>query len=263
MRETLKNELEMTKIVEKNPSNVEEGLKVLKILFKLPNKKEIDVLAVDKYNVLTVIELKVGSDEGQLNQAMGYYNWALENLDTIKKIYKDTTIEERNPRLILIAESYSDELLNLAKYLNETINLKLYRYTCVKCDNKKMLVCAEEEIPDIPGIFTPTTASGSLANIKNKEVNSRTKALIKYLQSLDEEVTIEPKAWGGFSIKYSGRRFCWIDLKREFINSGFKKNQKKDEWEYIDRANTLSDFKKMKKLARSAFDEVKEYMEPD
>lgn len=220
----LKNEIELTQCVKHSPESVEEGLKIIDTLFKLSNGKQIDVLAVDKDNTLVIMELKMGIEDNQLIQTIGYYDWVLNNFDTLRRIFPTFQFESRNPRVILIAEDFTDDTILLAKYLNDSMNINLFRYIAVKHDQDKIIICNKTKIPDLSEIFQPTTEQELFNYIDILEVRNNVKKLVQDIRNLNPKVTAEVKNWWGFSIKYNGRVFGWISIKKKFINYEVKKD---------------------------------------
>src|SRR3989344_5856536 len=171
---SVKDEQELTHIIKLNPDSIEEGLRVIETFFNLPNGKQIDVLAMAKDNVLTIIELKKEIDEGQLIQTLNYYDWILSNLDSIKRIFPQSGFALKNPRIILIAEDYREDTLLLSKYLSEQIDITLYRYIAIKVNDKKLIICNEQAIPTTDEIFIPATEEDRVNYILDNDVKKRT-----------------------------------------------------------------------------------------
>jgi len=69
----LKDETELENLLKKDPEQIEKGLKTIANQVPTP-KGRIDLLCTDAEGVLTVIEIKLASDENQLNQTIKYYN---------------------------------------------------------------------------------------------------------------------------------------------------------------------------------------------
>lgn len=242
---SLKNETELTQCVKFNPDSVEEGLKVIDTFFKLSNGRQIDLLAIDKDNTLVIMELKVDVDNNQLVQSIAYYDWVLNNFDALKRIFPNTHFESVPPRIILIARDFTEDIILLAKYFKENINITLYRYIAVKKDNEKVIICNEKNIPDAPEIFNPTTENELFNYIDDASVKAYTKKLIDEIRTLDPKVSAEVKNWRGFSIKYNGRVFGYISMRKKYINCGVKKDVYNNEsWENFENINSENDFKK-------------------
>lgn len=255
---SLGTEKELTQCIKYNPSSVEEGLKIIDTFFKLTNGKEIDILATDKDNKLVVMELKLEEDSNQLNQAMDYYDWVLNNFDTLKKIYSNANFQDIPPRIILVAKNYPEEILTLSKYLKENIEITLYRYIPIKINNEKFIICNEVQIQDAPEIFSPTTEKSLYDYIEIEAIKSNTKKLIDNIRLLDSKVTAEVKNWWGFSIKYNGRVFGWISIKKKYINIGIKKDVFNNQsWAVFDNVSSDKDFEKTFKDFKEAFVDAK------
>ena len=259
---SLSNEKELAQCIKYHPESVEEGLKIIDTFFRLSNGREIDVLAIDKDNKLVIMELKTGIDNNQLVQVMDYYDWVLNNFDTLKRIYPNTNFENVAPRLILVAEDYSDEVLTLSKYLKDSIEITLYRYIAIKYNNEKVIICNEKNIPDAPEIFNPTTERDLFNYIEADLVKINTKKLIEDIRSLDQKVTAEVKNWWGFSIKYNGRVFGTIAIRRKYINCSIKADIFSDQsWTNFENISSDKDFKEKSDDFKEAFNNAKNKLE--
>jgi hypothetical protein len=105
-------ERELENLVVKDPESVEDGLKYLTHQ-RQANGKFIDVLAVDRDGVLTVVELKVGEEDEMLFQAMEYYDWVSSNRDRLANEYKSRVkiVTEEDPRIVLVASAKRPKVL--------------------------------------------------------------------------------------------------------------------------------------------------------
>lgn len=208
------------------------------------------------------MELKHEIDYYQLNQAIEYYDWILNNFDTIKRIFPDFSIEPIAPRLILIAKDYPEEILNIAKYLKENIDITMYRYTAIQSGDEKIIVCNEAKISEPPKIFEKATEDDSYNYIEEPSVKEETKNLIKSIRDLDQKVTAEVKKRWGLSIKYDGRVFGYLDIKKKYIHYDVKKDVYDGKsWEGFEKVSshkefeeTLVDFKKAFVSAKKKID---------
>ena len=69
---------------------------------------EIDVLAVDHTNRLTVIDVQIMLDDTLVARGLSHVDWATRNLPTVKRLYPNWVIDEsRQPRLVLVAPRFS------------------------------------------------------------------------------------------------------------------------------------------------------------
>lgn len=122
-------------------------------------------MAIDSDKNLVIIELKQFSDENQMLQAIGYFDWILKNIDWIKDAYK---IEARDskPRLILVAKEFPEIVVTLSKYWNEYISqVSLYSYKSIVNNKKKEVVCLEVFLPKVPESLKNQNKSKKLLDI--------------------------------------------------------------------------------------------------
>lgn len=223
----LKDETEMENILKNDPEQIEKGLKVIANQVGTP-KGRIDLLCTDAEGVLTIIELKISSDEDQFKQAIRYFDWAIENIDWLKDAYK-IKIADQKPRMILVASEFDEDIITQAKYWNEYItSVTLYKYKCLAVDNKKIFVCSEillqppTEIPE-----KPKKIEDHLNYIRDDKVKkncSRTIEIIKKFS--DKDVEALPKKWG-IVFKFRGRNFVSIYPKREMFVIEWKSEEEK------------------------------------
>ena len=69
---------------------------------------EIDLLAVDHTNRLTVIDLQTMLDDGLVARGLSHVDWSIRNLSTVQRLYPDWIIDaSRQPRLVLVAPRFS------------------------------------------------------------------------------------------------------------------------------------------------------------
>ncbi|VVB74627.1 Endonuclease NucS [uncultured archaeon] len=73
----LKDEAELEALLIKNPAQIEEGFSIITHQ-KTHKSSRLDILGLDSNKTLTLLELKVVSDVGQLRQALSYYTWILD-----------------------------------------------------------------------------------------------------------------------------------------------------------------------------------------
>jgi len=150
-----KNEKELHGIIEKEIDALEEGLEVLKYEFEL-GKGTPDFLCKDSGGRLVIIEVKLQEDEEMLFQALRYYNKIDKDRYAIAKMFSNKNIDpSEHPRLLLIAEKFSDDLRRLSTLV--VPETELYEYTILSTPDEKQGICYHpvsipkiEEIPAKP-----------------------------------------------------------------------------------------------------------------
>jgi hypothetical protein len=108
-----KNEKELQTLIE---NNLEEifGIKFIASEFPTGEKHggRIDTLGLDENNSPVIIEYKWGESESVINQGLFYLDWLVDHKGDFqvaveKKLEKKIKIDWSQPRLILIARSFS------------------------------------------------------------------------------------------------------------------------------------------------------------
>lgn len=209
-----KTEKELHGIIEKEIDALEEGLELFKYEFGL-GKGTPDFVCVDSGGRLVIIEVKLQEDENMLFQALRYYNEIDKHRYAIAKMCSEKNIEaDEHPRILLIAEKFSDDLRRLSTLVLPEI--ELYEYTVLCIADGKQGICYNpvslpkiEEIPTKPRTIQELTeyiTEDSLKPIFNQlieEVKSIGKAIEQYT-TLD---------YVGF--KYKGRQIAWLAPHRK------------------------------------------------
>lgn len=225
--EIKENELE--DLIRLNSDLIEPGLKYIDHQ-KTTNKGRMDVLLVDSGNSLVIAELKIIEDDNMLVQAIDYFDFVNENIESYTRIYKEFNIDHSKPiRILLIAPSFSQTLISRTKWVNAAVSL--YIYKCIQLENAKETIPVFNEI----SVPTPKEILEEKYNISDR-INYVTDPLIKKLlssfidelQSLDKEsIFIEPIKYS-ISVKINGKVFLYISPRRDkFL---FEMNDTNDKW---------------------------------
>ncbi len=98
--------------------SLEAGLRVLDVSVPCYPAGEIDLLAVDRSNQLTIIDFDTTSSDALLLRGMAHYNWVLHNMPNMERMYSRQSINlVAEPRLLLLATSFSPLLTNAVRHL--------------------------------------------------------------------------------------------------------------------------------------------------
>jgi len=214
-----KNEKELHSIIEKEIDALEEGLELLKYEFGLV-KGTPDFLCVDSGGRLVIIEVKLQEDENILFQALRYYNEIDKERYAIAKMFSDKNVDpEEHPRILLVAEKFSDDLRRLATLVVPEI--ELYEYTVLCTHDGKQGICYHSvSLPKIEEIPTKPPTIDELKDYITKE------PLKPLFDKLIEEVKnigkgIEEYATQGYvGFKYKGRQIAWLGPQRKSFDIG-------------------------------------------
>lgn len=214
------SEAELEDRIRLHPDLIEEGLVFVDRQRRTP-RGPLDLLLVDSKKTLVVAELKVVEDDNVLMQTLDYYDYTADKIDTIKRIYKNHNIDSTQmPRLMLIAPSFSHQLVNRCKWITEDIQISLYAYQYIKFEDGK-----KETIVYVPVEITPRvliekeapSIDGHINYILSKEAKILAKKIIDEIQSWDTtNISISSKQWG-VSIKLNNSVIAYWEPRKNAI----------------------------------------------
>ncbi len=164
---SFKNEKELQNLFE---ANLEEllGVRFVDTEFTTGDRQRgrIDTLGIDQDGTPVIIEYKKTAKENVINQGLFYLDWLVDHkgdftLAAQKQLGKDIEIDWSSPRLILVAESFSEydkyavnriganiQLWTYRKYGNEFLFLDSIFATISQKPSKKDKVDSKEETKD-------------------------------------------------------------------------------------------------------------------
>lgn len=204
-------EKRLEEILYKNPEYLEEGLKPVGRQFPT-DSGPLDLLYVDENNVLVVVELKNEENDYQLLQALRYYDYISEHIYELVHHFKnrDIPISDKNPRLMLVAPSFSDTLKKAAKYLGIKIELK--EYIAVKISDENIgLIIQDVELPGT-GIRQIPTIGEKLDGIQSDELKELARSIFKELE--DKGVELKPIYGIWISLFYLNKKLAQIGCRK-------------------------------------------------
>lgn len=210
-------EPELREIIGSNPEIIEEGLRVLRTEFPT-DSGPIDLLCVDGEKRLTVVELKLKEDDIALMQALRYYDWVFSNRDRIREMLHGEDIDSRKePKIVLIAKSFSDTLRSSAKYVKPRVDLFEYKYLESTKTGEKgpWLNPIPVEEPEVPPEPLPTVKE-HIEYITNENVRETCKRIVKKIKEMSEGISIKPTKYY-LSVFFRGKRMAVIEPKRSYF----------------------------------------------
>jgi hypothetical protein len=87
---------------------LEQRLRALAVAVSCSPYGTIDVIAVDRYNRLTVIDVDTVVGDGLLPRGISHVDWATRNLTTVRRMFEKQAIDGSGPpRLALVAPAFS------------------------------------------------------------------------------------------------------------------------------------------------------------
>src|SRR3990172_9244739 len=110
------SENELEDLVRSGADLIEDGLRYLDHQ-RFTDRGRLDVLFVDSGKSAVVAELKAIEDDGMLLQGLDYYDYVSTNIEAFARLYRASELDPTQPvRLMLIAPSFSQKLLNRSKW---------------------------------------------------------------------------------------------------------------------------------------------------
>lgn len=219
----IKSESELEQMLIENPDAIEEGLRILEN--QVPASRGfIDLLAVDTDGTLVIVELKKESDDRILTQALEYYDFARDNSERFAQIYSDYKIKAHvEPRLFLIANTYSATVLAAARYTN--VPLTLYTYAYLGMGDMRGLYLTEVSVPP-PREFGRERKSVEqhVAYITDGTANQACRHVLDWLSSLDPNQIRAHGLKYRISVKYRGNNFVDIHTRRSYFRMSWRPN---------------------------------------
>jgi hypothetical protein len=245
-------------IIRKDPAKVEPGLVIITDQ-KSTGVGRLDLLGVDSEGVLTLIELKVARDEGQLQQALNYYDWVLQSIDFIRDAYRQRLEQHKRqikdlwPRIILVAPDFDRELLTAAKYVREDVDVKFLRYRTFNINGKKELVTFLIELGEIKEIEEkPKTIHDFLEYIGDSSVAQTFNMALEIFAKLSDEEPVT--AHNHYKFRYGGRKFAEIHVRHGYFWIGLK--DETGDWFWKDKVKTTDDIMSIRKEIKKAVELV-------
>lgn len=201
---------------------IEDGLTFLEHQ-RVTARGRLDVLMVDGEKSLVVAELKVVEDDGMLMQGLDYYDWVSTHVESFARLHKTTEIDpSQKVRLILIAPSFSQTLINRCKWLK--VQVSLFTFVCLQFEKDPEIVpvFTEQQIPETEPLPELVTRDQILNWIKDQDARPRATAFLQEITSWQPtNIVIDPLgATFACSIKINGHVFAYLYPKRQYFVVG-------------------------------------------
>jgi hypothetical protein len=130
----IKNESELEEIVARDISVIEEGLTVIDRI--LTDSGKI-ILCCDKDSHLVILDPSLHQNDNALFHGIRYLDHYSSVISLINNDKEKIKLDVE-PRLILIAPTFSDDLLRVIKYI-DTVKIDIYQWEYLKLENQKGL----------------------------------------------------------------------------------------------------------------------------
>jgi len=248
------SEKELEDLVRQAPESIEEGLRFVDHQAFTP-RGPLDVLLVDSGNALVVAELKVVGDDAMLMQGVDYYDYLLRNLHGFAHAYKQHNIDPtQEPRLLLVAPSFSVTLLNRVKWIS--VPVSLFTFQCVEFEDtkgEKVIVCKETAAPAAPPLVVVYQIDAKFNYITDDEMRDLARLFVETVRAWDPQRTLVEATKYDISIKLSGRALVYLGPRRKhFVIYACDEEGK---WVPYP-ANNEADLRAVIPLVRASFDRI-------
>lgn len=203
-------------LVQHHPNVIEDGL-VYVDHQKAAAGGRLDVLLVDSGKSLVVAELKVVQDDGMLLQGVDYYDYVSSHVEAFARLYKPQGINPtQQVRLLLIAPSFSQSLINRCKWINLPISLFTFQCLRFEGDDDVVPIFAEHTIPMRPVVLEePPTIAGHLAYITDPNLRGKVSLLLDEIKTWKPGgISLEPIKYA-ISMRVNGRVFAYFYPRRK------------------------------------------------
>lgn len=212
------SEAQLEDLVRRAPELIEEGLRFVDHQ-ALTGSGRLDVLLVDSGGALVVAELKAGEDDGMLGQGIDYYDYLVRSLDGLAQAYGHHAIDpKQEPRLFLVAPSFSVTLLNRIKWVN--LRISLFTFQCIQFED-----AIDEIVAVYKEIATPTLPPRPVVHRLDDRYDYITDA---GMRAMAQKLVAQMKEWGrervvaeatkyDISVKVSGRVFAYVSPRRKHL----------------------------------------------
>ena len=208
------SEAQLKDLIRRAPELLEDGLKFINHQI-FTSRGLLDILMVDRGGSLVIVKSKDVEDDEVLVQGMDFYDSALRNLDGFARAYKHLEIDTgQEPRLFLIAPSFSAALQNRLKWIN--IPISLFTYQCIRIDDaigEILPVYNEITAPAVPEHVHAYDLVGKYALIDEGD-KILAQAVISKIHDWDRDRIVIESTEYDISIKISGRVLCYVGPRR-------------------------------------------------
>lgn len=209
------SEQQLEDLIRNNADLIEEGLAFVDHQKQAAGGR-LDVLFTDSGRSLVVAELKVVEDDGMLFQCLDYYDNVAAQIETYARIYRNHNVDPTQPvRLLLIAPSFSQTLINRCKWIDAPISL--FTYSCIRLDKSDNIipVFSEQSIPSPLESPVVHKLDDHLSYITDVDVRARVSQVLDQNNQLkSDHITMDALKYA-ISMKVDGRVFAYLHSRRK------------------------------------------------
>jgi hypothetical protein len=212
------SEAELHTIIQAELDAIEEGLELLQ--HEYPSGKGIlDFLCADSDHRLVIIEVKLHVDENILFQALRYYGDIDKNRYVVARLFADKDVApEDPPRIILIAERFSEDIRRLSTLVVPDIELFEYSVVTLPTGEKGILYHPVSPVPPPPP--GPKPIEWLLNYLKEESLKPLLQEIRQAVKGIGKGIE-EYAAQDYIAYKHtSGRQFAYIWPRRRYFDFG-------------------------------------------
>jgi len=213
------SEKELHGIIEKELDALETGLSLLKSEYPT-GKGFIDFLCTDSGGRLVIIEVKLHEDENVLFQALRYFSDIDNDRFLIANYFEDSNIDPNDPpRLVLVAERFSDDIRRLSTLVVPEI--ELFEYSTIKSKDDLGIVYHPISLPVAStSPPEPKTINTLLDYLRNDQLKPIIESIRDQIKDIDPSVKeYATQSYIGYRHS-SGRQFAFIKVFRQSFALG-------------------------------------------
>jgi hypothetical protein len=123
---------ELTATIRECQDALETNVRAIDACIPCCPSDEIDILAVDGANQLTIIDVETTLGDGLLLRGVSHIDWVVHNLANVRRRYLEWAIDiSQGPRLILIAPGFSPLMRSAVRQIARS-TITCFRYHSVK-----------------------------------------------------------------------------------------------------------------------------------
>lgn len=249
------SEHQLEDLIRQEPEYIEKGLKFIDHQ-TFTSRGPLDVIFIDSGHALVITELKIIEDDGMLVQGIDYYDYILRNLEGFARGYARHEIDtKQQPRLFLVAPSFSVTMINRIKWID--IPISLFEFQCIEMESNKgeiLPVFKEVSIPEISVMPEVYSLEDRIKYITDTKIKELVRSFIAECQIWDSQrVLIEPTKYD-ISMKVSGRVFAYLAPRRKYFM--IYTNDPEGKWTGYP-IHSDNDIESVKLLVRENFNKLK------
>lgn len=248
-------EAELEDMIRQSPELIEEGLTFVDHQ-AFTERGPLDVLLVDSGHSLVVGELKVAEDDSMLVQAIDYYDYVNRNLDGYARAYRKHKIDPtQEPRLLLVAPSFSVNLLNRVKWLSMPVSL--YTFQCIRlADGGSEVIPVYKEVspPGAPARVEAYSLADRYEYITDEAIRKLAQDLVAEIEGWEPKRLHAEAIKYAISVKFGGRLLAYVEPRRKhFLVSMYDEDANWASW----TVNEPADLEVLRPLLRMNYEKLK------